>query len=84
MQWFKDRDANSEYFYSLIIGRKRRLYIHRIKDEDGNWIQGDVAREHFENMFTETDGIVREDLLTCIPSLITDEDDAELTKDPTM
>ncbi|XP_070056982.1 uncharacterized protein [Nicotiana tomentosiformis] len=41
LQWFKDGDSNSKYFHSLIRGRRRKLYIQKIKDEDGDWIQGD-------------------------------------------
>ncbi|XP_070002509.1 uncharacterized protein LOC142165968 [Nicotiana tabacum] len=32
LQWFKEGDANSKYFHSLIRGRRRKLYIHKIKD----------------------------------------------------
>ncbi|XP_019235632.1 PREDICTED: uncharacterized protein LOC109215963 [Nicotiana attenuata] len=34
LQWFKEGDANSRYFHSLIRGRRRKLYIHKIKNEE--------------------------------------------------
>ncbi|OIT07895.1 hypothetical protein A4A49_63152, partial [Nicotiana attenuata] len=57
LQWFKEGDANSKYFHSLIRGRRRKLYIHKIKNEDGEWITGDeaigeAACEHFQNLFS--------------------------------
>ncbi|OIT01307.1 hypothetical protein A4A49_02540 [Nicotiana attenuata] len=36
LQRFKDGDANSKYFHSLIRGRRRKLYIYKTKDEDGD------------------------------------------------
>ncbi|OIT28452.1 putative ribonuclease h protein, partial [Nicotiana attenuata] len=89
LQWFKDGDANSKYFHSLIRGRRRKLYIHKIKNEDGDWIYGDeaigeAACDHFQNLFSDPGGTIREDLLSCIPSMITEEDNDNLNKDPTI
>ncbi|XP_075095198.1 uncharacterized protein LOC142173499 [Nicotiana tabacum] len=41
---------------------------------------GEAACTYFHNIFTETGGAIREDLLSCIPSLITAEDNEILTK----
>ncbi|XP_019225728.1 PREDICTED: uncharacterized protein LOC109207293 [Nicotiana attenuata] len=89
LQWFKDGDANSKYFHSLIRGRRRKLYIHKIKNEDGDWIYGDeaigeAACDYFQNLFFGPGGTIREYLLSCIPSMITEEDNDNLNKDPTM
>ncbi|XP_009600115.1 uncharacterized protein [Nicotiana tomentosiformis] len=61
LQWFKDGDVNSKYFHSLIRGRRRKLFIHKIKDENGDWILGDeaigeAAFNYFEDLFTEQGG----------------------------
>ncbi|OIT30421.1 hypothetical protein A4A49_25953 [Nicotiana attenuata] len=58
LQWFKDGYANSKYFHSLIRGRRRKLYIHKIKDKDGDWIHGDeaigeAACAYFQNLFSD-------------------------------
>ncbi|XP_019239991.1 PREDICTED: uncharacterized protein LOC109219985 [Nicotiana attenuata] len=79
LHWFKDGDVNSKYFHSLIRGRRRKLFIHKIRNDDNEWIQGDecigeAACEHFQNLFTDPGGIVREDLLSCIPNLVTSEE----------
>ncbi|XP_019264569.1 PREDICTED: uncharacterized protein LOC109242177 [Nicotiana attenuata] len=89
LQWFKEGDANSKYFHSLIRGRRRKLYIHKIKDEDGQWIQGDeaignAACTFYRDLFTDTGASIREDLLSCIPSMITQEDNDLLSVYPTL
>ncbi|XP_019263896.1 PREDICTED: uncharacterized protein LOC109241590 [Nicotiana attenuata] len=67
-RWFKDGDANTKYFHSLIRGKRRMLYIHKIRDEDGQWIQGDeaigsAACDFYQDLFTDPGGPIREDLL---------------------
>ncbi|XP_059289464.1 uncharacterized protein LOC132042983 [Lycium ferocissimum] len=57
LHWFKDGDANTRYFHALIRGRRRRLYIHKIQKDDGEWIEGDsqiaeAACDHFQAIFT--------------------------------
>ncbi|XP_016494260.2 uncharacterized protein LOC107813500 [Nicotiana tabacum] len=89
LHWFKYGDANSRYFHNLIIGRRRKLYIHKLKNKEGDWIQwdeaiGEAACEFFEEILSETEGVIKEDLLKCIPSMITPEDNVELINDPTL
>lgn len=60
-----------------------------INDEEGEWIQGDesigeAACRYFEGQFTKPGGLIREDLLPCIPTMIKNEDNTKLSKDPTM
>lgn len=76
LQWFKEGDVNSKYFHALIRGRRRKLYIHRIQDEKGSWIQRDediakVASDYFQQSFTGEDKLINEDILDCIPRMIT-------------
>lgn len=89
LQWFKEGDANSRYFHSLIRGRRRKLYIHKIKNEEGEWFQGDenigkAACDYFQNLFTDPGSIIREDLLSIIPTMITSVDNGIFTQDPSM
>ncbi|OIT20481.1 hypothetical protein A4A49_65757, partial [Nicotiana attenuata] len=89
LHWFKEGDANSKYFHSLIRGRRRKLYIHKIKDENGTWIQGDsaigaAACDYFQDLFTDPGNSIREDLLSCIPTVVNSEDNFTLTSDPSM
>ncbi|XP_070055379.1 uncharacterized protein [Nicotiana tomentosiformis] len=89
LQWFKEGDANSRYFHNLITGRRRKLYIHKIKISKDEWVQGDesigeAACDHFKNLFTEPGGAIRDSILSCIPTLVTLEDNDILTQDPTI
>ncbi|OIT37160.1 hypothetical protein A4A49_00689 [Nicotiana attenuata] len=89
LQWFKEGDANTKYFHSLVRGRRRNLYIHKIKDDDVDWIScdeniGEAACDHFQSLFSDTGGNIREDLLSFIPSMTSQEDNAILNRDPTI
>ena len=57
MHWLKEGDANSKYFHSLIRGKRKRMSIHKILNDNGGWIQGDenIAREtceYYQGFFT--------------------------------
>ncbi|XP_049406447.1 uncharacterized protein LOC125870147 [Solanum stenotomum] len=87
LQWFREGDANTKYFHSLMRGRRRKLFIHQISNESGEWIQGDVniARAtcaHFQNIFTGHQDNINEEILQCIPRLITDEQNKALKANP--
>lgn len=51
LKWFTDGDNNTRFFHSVINSRRRRLFLKRIKKQDGTWIEGneDIATEaiHF-------------------------------------
>ncbi|KAM3290025.1 hypothetical protein P3S67_018314 [Capsicum chacoense] len=89
LQWFKKGDTNSEYFHALIRGRRRRLFIHKITNEQGDWIQGDdnianAACAHFKAIFTGDEKRVNEVMLNCIPTMVTAEQNQMLQAMPTM
>lgn len=61
---FQEGDVNSSYFYALIRGRRRRLHIHTIQDEEGNRFDGDdeiatAAYNHFQKILREITSIFR-------------------------
>ncbi|KAG5586604.1 hypothetical protein H5410_047038 [Solanum commersonii] len=76
-QWFKEGDANSKYFHALIRGRRRRLFIQKILNDNGDeWIQGDeqiaeAACEHFQDIFIGQSSIIDEEPLNCISRMVT-------------
>ncbi|KAG5631316.1 hypothetical protein H5410_003033, partial [Solanum commersonii] len=41
LHWLKEGGGNSKYFHALIRGRRRRLFVHKILNENDEWIQGD-------------------------------------------
>ncbi|XP_015159877.1 uncharacterized protein [Solanum tuberosum] len=89
LQWFKEGDCNSKYFHSLLRGRRRRLFIHRVVREDGEWIQGneniaEAACEHFQQIFTGEDKFIHEGPLDCIPRMLNQDHNARLIALPTI
>lgn len=76
LHWFKEGDANSKYFHAPMRGRRRRLFIHKIYTKNVDWIQGDVdianaAYEHFNSIFSGKEQSIIEDMLQCIPRMVT-------------
>lgn len=89
LHWFKEGYANTKYFHALIRGKRRKLFIHRVQDKDGDWIQGDeeiaeAACNHFQQMFTGEDKYINEEVINCIPRLVTHDQNELLQTMPTM
>ncbi|XP_010314574.1 uncharacterized protein [Solanum lycopersicum] len=78
LQWFKDSDKNSKYFHSIIRGKKRKLFVHEIINEERKWIQDEeeiaqTACAHFEEIFTCEEKLINENNLECIPRMVSRE-----------
>ncbi|XP_015160335.1 uncharacterized protein [Solanum tuberosum] len=89
LQWFKEGDCNTKYFHSLVRGRKKRLFIHKITREDEVWIQGDdviaeAACDHFQKIFTGDNKLINEGALDCIPLMVNQEKNDSLTALPNL
>ena len=89
LQWFKDGDTNSKYFHSIIRGRRRKLFIHKIVNKKGEWIQGEnniahEACEHFNTIFTGENKRIEEHNLDCIVSMVNQDQNIQLTQLPDM
>ena len=41
LHWFREGGANSKYSPTLMRGRGRRLFIHKVCTDNDNWVQGD-------------------------------------------
>lgn len=41
LQLFKEGYANMRYFHALIKGRRRKFFIHKVKNKEVEWVQGD-------------------------------------------
>ena len=66
--WLKEGDSNTKYFHAIMRGRRRRMLIHKIENDNGEWIQGEenIAREtcdYYKKMFTGKTEKIREDIL---------------------
>lgn len=86
---FREGNANFKYFHAITRGRKQRFFIHKISDDHGNSIDGDeniatVVCSHFEGIFTGEEKWINEQVLTCIPRLVTENHNQMLQQMPTI
>ncbi|XP_075091705.1 uncharacterized protein LOC142171892 [Nicotiana tabacum] len=86
-QWIEEGDKNTAYFHSVIKGRRRRLSIQKIQDENGPWKEGEseiaqAAINHFQEMFNHGAGSNDFSALECINLRVTDEENDMLTALP--
>lgn len=56
LKWLKWGDRNSSFFYATTVQRRDRNRLHRIKDKNGDWVEGqeDIFREildHFSEVY---------------------------------
>ncbi|KAG5630025.1 hypothetical protein H5410_001742 [Solanum commersonii] len=89
LHWFQEGDANTKYFHALVRGRRRRLFIHQIHNENEECIQGEdniahAARAHFQGFFIGQEERVNEDILQLIPRSVTQEQNQSLQAMPTI
>ncbi|XP_075102298.1 uncharacterized protein LOC142177456 [Nicotiana tabacum] len=89
IKWFVEGKVNSKFFHSIVKGRRKRLTIKKIKLNDNNWIERDdhIANEaasFFQNQFTREYTDSNFSILNCIPKVINEIDNADLTTNPTM
>lgn len=47
MKWFEDGDRNSKFFHAYVNGKRKRLWLNKIQNSQGEWInnQLDMAIE---------------------------------------
>ncbi|XP_015087005.1 uncharacterized protein LOC107030129 [Solanum pennellii] len=89
LQWLKKGDANTKYFHDVIRGRRKKMFIHKVMTDSGVCIHGEenIARaacEYYQNMFTGKTDKIREEMLQCIPNMVTNEQNIELEKMPSV
>ncbi|WMV18919.1 hypothetical protein MTR67_012304 [Solanum verrucosum] len=89
IKWLEDGDTNSAFFHRVIKDKRKRLSIHKIKDQEGNWVEGttqvaDVAVNFFTNLFkvepTEEDS----NNFNHVERFVTIEDNNNLNSLPTL
>ncbi|VFQ99349.1 unnamed protein product, partial [Cuscuta campestris] len=89
IKWMKEGDSNSKFFHSVVKGKRAKLKITAIKDEEGvNHIDNNkiatLAVEHFTKLFEESPCKASEETLRYIPCTVTAEDNNSLKKLPSM
>ncbi|KAH0700920.1 hypothetical protein KY284_015135 [Solanum tuberosum] len=89
LQWFKEGDPNTKYFHALMRGRRRRLFLHKIDNDNEEWIQGEeqiaqAACEYYQQIFQGQNDRIDDRILQNIPTVVTPEQNEMLQAIPTM
>ncbi|KAH0672621.1 hypothetical protein KY284_023708 [Solanum tuberosum] len=87
MKWFIDGDRNTKFFHSYVKGRRRRLQLNEILDEQGVLLKdkkdiGEAAVKVFEQQFKESNFNADYAMIDCIPKLITVEQQQRMDRTP--
>lgn len=87
MQLFIKGDTNTRFFHNLVKQRKKRLSIKRMLRSDGSWAKGtnfmNEAIQFYKDQFTERIHDTIFSLVDLVLSLIKEEDNKLLNREPT-
>lgn len=86
LNWLKWGDKNTKYFHASVMQRRKMNIIHKIKNKDGGWIEGNVEimqsfKDTFNDLFRGSEGEKEENAVQHIPNLVTPEDNSMLLKE---
>ena len=84
VNWLKEGDRNSHFFHLSTLHRRHINRITKLLCGEGNWVEGskDVRCEidnFFMNLFTSGGCVNVDNVLSCIPHMVTDEQNISLT-----
>ncbi|XP_060170376.1 uncharacterized protein LOC132601292 [Lycium barbarum] len=88
IKWVEEEDSNTKYFHSTIKARRRRAQIYKIKDQNGQWVEGNLniskaTIDHFSDLFSEKPSDMNLDFIRGCNNLISTEDNVLLARYPT-
>lgn len=88
LKWLKWGDRNSKFFHATTIQRRERNRLQRIKNERGEWIegQGDIeaaVQGFFNEIYQAADPGTNRDCIQVIPKLVTQDMNETLMKQVT-
>ena len=77
-------EQNTKFYHAIAKGKSMRSRLGRIKNAEGDWLEDEeeIARcgvNHYYNLYKSEEHILDADLLSVIPSLVTQEDNNMLT-----
>jgi len=90
MEWFKEGERNTKFFHTVVKGRRSRLRVNRIQNEEGDWLeqQSDIAEatvEFYVKQFTRQEDAKEEfGMLEELPRVITSNMNEEMEAMPTL
>ncbi|XP_060183358.1 uncharacterized protein LOC132613361 [Lycium barbarum] len=87
VRWLSEGDTNSAFFHGIIKGRRKRLNIQKIRDEDDNLFEGtaaiaEAAVVFFQKLFSPEPTTDEPTSLNVIQSVVSDEDNRFLNVIP--
>ncbi|KAB2632299.1 hypothetical protein D8674_028546 [Pyrus ussuriensis x Pyrus communis] len=71
VKWLREGDANTQFFHSSTLQRRRRNKIVKLRDENGNWVESpaqvrNLVDNHFTSVFSSAGDRNWGSLLDCI------------------
>ncbi|XP_060183056.1 uncharacterized protein LOC132613011 [Lycium barbarum] len=89
VKWLQEGDANIAFFHGTLKNKRKRLTIQKIKDINGDWVEGnkdvgDVVVKFYEHLFSPKNTTEDHNVLEVVRRSITDEDNVGLNADPTL
>ncbi|XP_060182017.1 uncharacterized protein LOC132611631 [Lycium barbarum] len=89
MTSFAEGDRNTRYFHSIVNGRRKRLRIKRIQNQQGIWIEGEslLAEEacrFYQQRFSQEVDPLDFVLLQHVPSMVDQDTNNQLVSMPTL
>lgn len=91
VMWLRAGDKNTKYFHSITKMKRNRMHLSSIQDSNGVIHRGQkqialVAQEYFQTLFrnTEDNSQLYADIFGTFQRRVTDEMNADLTKDVTI
>ncbi|VFQ88669.1 unnamed protein product, partial [Cuscuta campestris] len=88
IKWMEEGDCNSKFFHAFVKGRRAKNQIRRIVDIQGKEhtdreVIHNMAIDYYNNLFNSKKDIVTTPVLDYLETVITQEDNAKLSKIPT-
>ncbi|XP_019246545.1 PREDICTED: uncharacterized protein LOC109226206 [Nicotiana attenuata] len=89
MTWFDEGDMNTSFFHNHVNGKRKKLQLKRINNGSGVWIEDQeqlatAAMDFYKNQFTTEGDASDFSLLNNIPSMVTMDENLELSRMPTL
>ncbi|KAG5608465.1 hypothetical protein H5410_019746 [Solanum commersonii] len=89
MEWFKEGERNTKFFHTIVKGRRSRLRVNIIQNEEGEWLedQEDIAAasmEFYAKQFTRQPANKDYEMLNELPHVVTSDKNEELQRMPMM
>ncbi|XP_070045343.1 uncharacterized protein [Nicotiana tomentosiformis] len=81
--WFTEGDRSTRFFYNYVNGKRQKLQLKRIQDNNGAWVENRKALakadvEFYERQFTQEEDLADLSLLANVPAMVTGEQNLEL------